>query len=167
MFVNLEDKSLVARLDPKELKVTARWPLAPGAEPSGLALDAKNRRLFAACGNEKLVVLDADSGKVVATVPIGPGVDGAAFDPETLCAYIPSGGDGKLAVVHEDDPAHFTVVQTVETQRGARTLALDPKTHKLYLATARFEATPASAPAGGRARPPMIPNSFTILVVGK
>ena len=174
VFVNIEDKSEVVRIDPKELKVTARWPLAPGEEPSGLALDAKNRRLFAVCGNEKMVVLDADSGKVVTTLPIGKGTDAAAFDPETGYAFS-SNGDATLTVVHEDDPAHFTVAQTVETQRGARTMALDPKTHKVFLPTARFEApasAPASAPATsapttGRARPTPVPGSFAILVVGR
>ena len=165
VFVNIEDKSEVVRIDLKELKVTARWPLAPGEEPSGLALDAKNRRLFAACGNEKMVVLDADSGKIVSTVPIGKGVDAAAFDPETSDAFS-SNGEGTLTVVHEDDPAHFVVVQTVTTQRGARTMALDPKTHNVFLATARFEAPPTSSPTTGRARPSPVPNSFTILVVG-
>lgn len=163
IFVNIEDTSEVVRLDAKELKVTARWPLAPGEEPSGLALDAKNRRLFSVCDNEKMVVLDADSGAVIATLPIGKHVDGAAFDPETGCAFS-SNGDGTLTVVHEDDAAHFTVVQTVPTQRGARTLTLDPKTHKLYLPTAEFEAPSATT---GRARPNALPNSFTILVVGK
>lgn len=166
LFVNIEDKSEIVRIDPKELKVTARWPIAPGEEPSGLALDVKNRRLFSVCGNEKMVVLDADSGKIVTTLPIGKGVDAAAFDPETGQAFS-SNGDGTLTVVHEVDPAHFSVVQTVQTQRGARTMALDPKTHKIYLPTAQFEAAPTSAPTTGRARPNVVPNSFTILVVGK
>lgn len=166
VFVNIEDTSEIVRLDSKELKVTARWSLAPGEGPSGLALDAKNHRLFSVCGNEKMVVLDADSGKVISTVPIGKHVDGAAFDPETGCAYS-SNGEGTLTIVHADDSTHYSVVQTVQTQPGARTLALDPKTHKLYLPTAAFEAAPASAPATSRARPNMLPNSFTILVVGK
>jgi hypothetical protein len=166
VFANIEDKSEVVRIDPKELKVTARWPLAPGEEPSGLALDAKNRRLFAACGNEKMVVLDADSGRIVSTVPIDKGVDAAAFDPETGDAFS-SSGEGTLTVIHEDDPAHFTVAQTVTTQRGARTMALDAKTHNVFLATARFEAPPTSSPTTGRARPSPVPNSFTILLVGR
>jgi DNA-binding beta-propeller fold protein YncE len=166
VFVNIEDKSEIVRIDPKELNVTARWPIAPGKEPSGLALDVRNRRLFSVCGNEKMVVLDADSGKIVTTLPIGQGVDGAAFDPETGQAYS-SNGDGTLTVVHEVDPAHFSVVQTVQTQRGARTMALDPKTHRIYLPTAQFEKAPTSAPTTGRARPNVVPNSFTILVVGQ
>jgi DNA-binding beta-propeller fold protein YncE len=167
IFVNIEDKNEVVRLDPKELKVTAHWPIAPGEEASGLAFDAKNRRLFAVCGNEKMVILDADSGKVITTVPIGKGPDAAAFDPETGLAYS-SNGDATLTVVHEDDPAHFTVVQTVPTQRGARTMALDSKTHRIFLATADYEPAPATAPAGGRPpRPTPVPNSFKLLVVGK
>jgi DNA-binding beta-propeller fold protein YncE len=169
VFVNIEDKNEVVRIDPKELKVTARWPIAPGEEPSGLAFDVKSHRLFSVCGNEKMVVLDADSGKVIATLPIGKGVDGAAFDPETGNAFA-SNGEGTLTIVHGTDPDHYAVVQTVTTQQGARTLALDTKTHKLYLPTARFEpptSAPSSAPAGGRSRPVPIPNSFTIVVVGR
>jgi glutamine cyclotransferase len=173
LFVNIEDKSEVVRIDPKELKVTARWALAPGEEPSGLALDAKHRRLFSVCGNEKMVVLDADSGKVVTTVPIGKGPDAAGFDPGTSCAFS-SNGEGTLTVVHEDDPAHFAVRESAMTQRGARTMALDPQSHNVYLATARFEAPatqaatqPAtSAPTTRRVRPTPVPGSFTILVVG-
>ena len=166
VFVNIEDTSEVVRLDAAGLKVTARWPLAPGEEPSGLALDVKNRRLFSVCGNEKMVVLDANSGKVLATLPIGKRVDGVAFDPETGYAFS-SNGDGTLTVVHEDDPAQFKVVQNVPTPRGARTIALDPKTHNLFLPTARFEPEPTTAPTTGRSRPTPIPNSFVVVVVGR
>lgn len=166
IFVNIENTSEIVRLDARTLKVTARWSVAPGEEPSGLALDAKNHRLFSVCDNEKMVVLDADSGSVITTLPIGRGVDGAAFDPETGYAFS-SNGAGTLTVVHEDNPAHFAAVQTVPTQRGARTVALDPKTHLLYLPTARFETTPGSPARTGRRRPKMVPDSFTILVVGK
>jgi YVTN family beta-propeller protein len=164
VYVNIEDKSEVVRLDPKELKVTARWPLGPGEEPSGLAIDIKNHRLFSACGNKLMMVLDAESGKVLAKLPIGERVDGAAFDPSTGNAFS-SNGDGTLTVVHEDSPGKFSVAETVTTLPGARTIALDSKTHHLFLPTARFEA---AAPGGtGRQRPAMVPDSFVIVVVGR
>lgn len=165
IFVNIEDTSEVVRIDTKEMKVTARWSLAPGEEPSGLALDAKNRRLFSVCDNEKMVVLDADSGDVITTLPIGKNVDAAAFDPETGDVFS-SNGDGTLTVIHEAEPAKFTVIQTLTTQRGARTMALDLKTHNVYLAAAEFETPATDAPAG-RQRPTALPGSFTIMVVGR
>ncbi len=166
LFVNLEDRSEVVVLDPKELKVTARWPLAPGEEPSGLAIDVKNRRLFSVCGNKMMVVLDADSGKVVATPAIGENVDAAGFDPTTDLAFS-SNGDGTLTIVHEESPSTFTVVQNVVTLRGARTMALDPKTHNVFLAAAKFGPTPPPTEENPRPRPSIIPGSFQIIVVGK
>ncbi len=166
LFVNLEDQNEVVVLDPKELKVTARWPLAPGEEPSGLAIDVKNRRLFSVCGNKMMVVLDADSGKVVATPTIGENVDGAAFDPTTDLAFS-SNGDGTLTIVHEESPSTFTVVQNVVTLRGARTMALDPKTRNVYLPTAKFGPPPAPTAENPHARPSALPGSFQIIVVGK
>ena len=166
LFVNLEDKSEVVVLDPKELKVTARWPVAPGEEPSGLAIDVKNRRLFSVCGNKMMVVLDADSGKVVATPAIGENVDAVAFDPTTDLVFS-SNGDGTLTIIHEDSPSTFTVVQNVVTLRGARTMALDPKTHNVFLATAKFGPTPSPTEENPRPRPSIVPGSFQIIVVGK
>ncbi len=165
VFVNIEDKSEIVRIDPKELKVTARWPIAPGEEPTGLALDARNRRLFTVCGNGKMIVLDADSGKIVATLPIGKGVDGVAFDAATGNAFS-SNGEGTVTVVHESDSLHFSVVQTIQTQPGARTIALDPQSHQLYLPTARFEAPTSGPSRGGGGRPPVVAGSFSLLVVG-
>ena len=166
LFVNLEDKSEVVVLDAKELKVTARWPLAPGEEPSGLAIDVKSRRLFSVCGNKMMVVLDADSGKVLATPAIGEDVDAAAFDPATDLVFS-SNGDGTLTIVHEESPSTFTVVQNVTTLRGARTMALDLKTHNVFLPTAKFEPVPEGAKDSPRPRPNMVPGSFRIIVVGK
>jgi DNA-binding beta-propeller fold protein YncE len=166
LFVNLEDKSEVLVLDPKDLKVTTRWPLAPGEEPSGLAIDVKNRRLFSACGNKMMVILDADTGKVLATPAIGEHVDGAAFDPATGLAFS-SNGDGTLTVVHEENPSTFTVAQNVVTQRGARTIALDPKTHNVFLPTAEFGPTSAPTKDSPRPRPSIVPGTFRVLVVGK
>src|SRR6185295_3276739 len=134
IFVNIEDKSEVVCFDADKLEVLSRWPLAPGEEPTGLSFDAKNHRLFAGCGNQKLVVLDSQSGKVISSVAIGEGVDGTAFDAETGCAFS-SNGDGTLTVVHEVDPATFQVLENAKTARGARTLTLDPKAHEIYLPT--------------------------------
>lgn len=165
IFVNLEDKSEVVEFDAKELKVLAHWPLAPGEEPSGMAIDLKNHRLFIGCGNQKMVVMDSQNGKVLATPAIGEGVDANAFDPTTACAFS-SNGDGTLTVVHEDDPSTFKVLENAPTGMRARTLALDMKTHNVYLPTAKFE--PVEETKGEkRARPKMIPGTFAILVVGK
>ena len=166
LFVNLEDKSEILQLDPKELKVVARWPLAPGEEPSGLAIDVKNHRLFSTCGNKMMVVVDSESGKVLATPAIGENVDGAAFDPATGLAFS-SNGEGTLTIVHEENPTTFKVIQTVKTQRGARTIALDPKTHNVFLPTAEFGPTSAPTKEAPRPRPAVVPGSFRILVVGK
>jgi len=167
VFVNLEDKSAVAELDSRKLNVLARWPLAPGEEPSGIALDRRHKRLFAACSNKLMVVINTDDGKVVTTVPIGSGVDGAGFDPETGLAFSPNGGDATLTVIHEDSPGKFSVVENVPTQRGARTMTLDPKTHRVFLITAEFGPPPAPTPERPRPRPSIVPGSFTLLVVGK
>jgi DNA-binding beta-propeller fold protein YncE len=166
LFVNLEDKSELLSLDPKDLKVKSRWPLAPCQEPSGLALDAKNRRLFAGCDNKMMAVVNADTGKVITTLPIGDGVDANAFDPETGFAFA-SCGEGVLTVAHEDSPDKFSVVQNVPTEKGARTMALDPKTHDVFLVTAKFGQPPAPTQAQPHPRPPILPESFVVLVVGK
>ncbi|HWW77007.1 MAG TPA: hypothetical protein VNZ44_16520, partial [Pyrinomonadaceae bacterium] len=166
VFVNLEDKSAIAEFDTRRLAVEARWPIAPAEEPSGLAFDRQHRRLFSVGSNRLMAVVDADSGKVVTTVPIGGGVDAAAFDPETGLVFS-SNGEGTLTVVHEDSPDRYTVVETVATRRGARTLALDPKTHRVYLVTAEFGPPPAPTPERPRPRPSIVPGTFTLLVVGR
>ena len=166
VFVNLEDSSAVAGFDAKSLKVESRWPLVQGEGPSGLALDRVHHRLFSACGNEKMVVLDSRSGKVVATLPIGKGPDGAEFDPGTGLAFSPN-GEGTLTVIHEDSADKFSVVGTVTTQRGARTMALDPKTHRVYLAAASYGEAPAPTADRPHPRPPMLPDSFVILVLDR
>ena len=164
IFVNLEDKSEVVVFDSRSLAIRSRWPLAPGENPTGLAIDRAHRRLFAGCTNQRMVVLDADSGRVVATLPIGAGVDGTAFDPDTALAFS-SNGEGSLTVVHEDDPEHFRVVETVTTQRGARTLGLDERTHDIFLPTAAFGPPPAPTAERPHPRPSIVPGSFVILVV--
>lgn len=164
LWVNIEDKSEIARVDTKSLTVTARWALAPCEEPSGLAMDRESRRLFSVCSNKLMAMVDADNGKVVATIATGDGTDAAAFDPATKLAFA-SNGEGTLTVVHEDSPATVHVVQNVTTQRGARTMALDPQTHTLYTVTADFGPPPAPTADRPRPRPTMIPDSFTLLVL--
>jgi DNA-binding beta-propeller fold protein YncE len=166
VFVNLEDKSEVAVLDSRTLTVKAHWPLKPCEEPSGMAIDRQHRRLLSGCHNKMAAILDADSGKVVATVPIGEGVDANAFDPATRLGFS-SNGDGTLTVLHEDSPDHFTVVENVPTRRSARTMALDEKTHKLFLSAAQFGPAPAPTAEQPRPRPPVLPNTFVVLVVGR
>jgi len=166
IFVNIEDKSELTALDPQTLKVKSTWPLAPCESPSGLAIDVKNRRLFSGCDNKMMAVVNADNGKVIATPPIGDGVDADRFDPDSGFAYA-SCGEGVLTVVHEDSPEKFSVVQNVKTAAGARTMAMDTKTHNLFLVTAKFGPRPAPTADNPHARPPILPGSFEVLVVGK
>lgn len=130
-----------------------------------MAIDLAHHRLFLACGNEKMVMLDTTSGKVVANVPVGPGVDAASFDPGTQLAFVSAGGNGTVTIAHEDTPDQLTIVQTLTTERGARTMTLDPATHRIYLSSAKFEA-PSGQQGGGRRRPPMVLGSFKVLVYG-
>ncbi len=160
IYINLEDKSEVAVIDTAKREVTARWPLAPGGEPTGMAFDAAHHRLFATCHNKLMVMLDTDSGKVVGQAPIGSGVDGCAFDEKLQIAFA-SCGEGVVTVVQEKSPNEMVVVQTLPTQRGARTIALDPKTHRIFLPTADFG--PPSSPNG---RPSVVPNTMRLLVYG-
>jgi YVTN family beta-propeller protein len=166
VFVNIEDKSELVEIDARKLTVMNRWPLAPCEEPSGLAIDRKHRRLFAGCSNKLMAVVDADTGKVVTTLPIGSGVDANGFDPETSLAFA-SNGDGTLTVVHEDSPDKFTVVENAATQRGARTMSLDAKTHRVYLVSAEFGPPPAPTAERPRPRPSVVPGSFTLIVMDR
>lgn len=165
IYCNLEDKSAVAVIDAKAHKVLSTWPIAPGEEPSGMAYDAQNKRLFLGCGNKLMVMMDSETGKVVGSVPIGQGVDATKFDSGTMLAFC-SCGDGTVTIAHEDLPDKLTVVQTLKTEPRARTMALDTKTHKIYLASARFGAT-TDQPAGGKkGRPSAVPGTFKVLVYG-
>jgi outer membrane protein assembly factor BamB len=166
VFVNIEDKNQLVALDPNKLEVKARWPLAGCEEPSGLAIDRKNRRLFSGCGNKVMAIVDADSGKVVSTQPICDGVDATAFDPETGLAFA-SCGDGNLTVIRQESPDKYSVAENVPTQKGARTLALDSKTHQVFVVTANFGPRPAPTADQPRPRPAILPDSFVVLVVGK
>ena len=160
IYANVEDKSEIVAIDAKEMKVKHHWKIAPGEEPSGLSFDKANRRLFAVCGNKKMAVVDADSGKVVATPTIGEGPDACVFDPALKFAISSNGQDGTMTVVHEDSKDKFSVAATVPTQTGARTMILDSKTHRIYLITAKFKPMPA----GQQGRPTMEPNTAVILV---
>lgn len=166
VFVNLEDKSAVVKLDARKLSIDATWPLAPGEEPTGIALDRKHHRLFSACANKLMTVLNSDTGKLITTFPIGSGVDGAGFDSETQLAFS-SNGEGTLTVAHEDSPDKFTVMENVATQRGARTLEVDEKGHRVFVVTAEFGPAPVPTAERPRPRPPMVPGTFTLLVFGK
>jgi hypothetical protein len=157
IFVNIEDKSELVQFDARKLNVQHRWPLSPCEEPSGMAADWKSRRLFIGCSNQLMAVVDADNGKVVATIPIGEGVDADAFDPETNLAFA-STGDGNLTVAHEDSPDKYSAITRVPTRQSARTMTLDLKTHAVFLSAADFD--PA---APGERRGKMKPGSFVVL----
>ena len=161
IYVNVEDKSQMLEIDAQKLAVLHRWPLAGCKEPSGLAIDQKNRRLFSVCGNKKMMVVDADSGKVVATPDIGEDPDAAGFDPDAQLAFSSNGESGDLTVIHQDSPDKYTVVENVPTKKYARTMAIDFKTHNIFLPIADFEA------AKGEEDPPMKPNTFGVLLVSK
>ena len=160
VFVNIEDKSEITEFDAKTLTVVRSWPLAPGEEPTGLGFDSVAHRLFSACGNKLMAVSDSVTGKVIGSAPIGSGVDGAAFDPLFGLAFSPNGSDGTLTIIKADGVT-FSVAQTLDTMKSARTMALDPATHKIYLVAAEFDA-----PAAGQRRGKMKPDSAVVLVIG-
>jgi DNA-binding beta-propeller fold protein YncE len=167
IFVNIEDKSELTAIDPNKLEVKAKWPLAPCTEPSGLAIDRKNRRLFVGCDNKMMAVVNADTGKVLATLAIGEGVDATRFDPESGLAFASCGQSGVLTVVKEESPDKFSVAEDVPTQRGARTMAFDSKTQRAFVVTATFGPPPAPTADQPHPRPSIVPDSFVVLVVAK
>jgi DNA-binding beta-propeller fold protein YncE len=164
VYVDLEDKATVAVIDVATHAVVANWPIAPGEEPSGLAIDTKNHRLFIGAGNKLVLMMDATNGRILAQAPVGAGVDATWFDPGTGNVFA-SAGDGTVTILHEDSPTTLRVVQTLKTVQGARTMTLDTATHRIYVATAKYGPPPADAPPG-RGRPTMLPNSMTMLVFG-
>ena len=166
IFVNLEDKSEVVGLDASTLKIVARWRLTGGEEPTGLAIDVEHHRLFAVCKNKLMFVLDSDTGTIVATLPIGARVDGCAFDPGAGLVFT-SNGEGTMTVVREESPMRFSVVDTIATRPGAKTITLDPVTHTLYLPTAAFGPTPAPTADAPAPKAPIVPNTFVVLKVTK
>ena len=164
VFVNIEDKNEIAVIDSGSNKVLKTYPIGDGVEPTGLAIDEKNNRLFSVCANKKMEILDSETGRVVSEVTIGGGPDSAAFDSSLGIAFS-SNGDGTLTVIKEDDPDNFSVLQNVTTQKGARTMAYDLDNHRVFLVTASFGETPAATKEQPKPRPVIIPNSFVILVV--
>jgi DNA-binding beta-propeller fold protein YncE len=169
LYVDIEDKNNVAVVDAKALMVTGHYDIAEKAKtPAGLAFDVKNHILFVACRNpQMMVMLNSETGKIIDSLPIGTGVDGAAFNPATMEAFS-SQGDGTLTVIKENSPTSFVVEQTVQTMPSAKTMTLDSKTNHILLIAAEYGPPPAAPPAGGRAgRGQLVPDSFSILVVGK
>ena len=172
LYVDLEDKNQIAAVDTKALSVTAHYDIAGCEGPGGLGFDAKNHILFASCHNSVMAIASSNDGKVLTTIPIGPGTDGALFNPATLEAFSSNGGDATLSIIKENSPTSFAVEQNLQTQAGARTSTLDSKTGNVYLITAEFGPPPAAPPPGtppgrGGRRGPMVADSFVILAAGK
>jgi YVTN family beta-propeller protein len=167
VFVNLEDKAEVVAIDVATLKAVAHWSLAPGAGPTGLAIDVDHHRLFSGCGESKtMVVLDSENGKIVASLPIGVRCDATGFDPKSQHAFS-SNGDGTLTVIHEENPNTFSVIQNLKTQPGARTMAIDSKTHKIWLVTAEMKDAPDDKVEQNRQHKVVAPDTFTAITVGR
>lgn len=164
VYVNLEDRNSLAAIDPKKVAVLSTWPLAGCDEPSGLAIDAAHGRLFPVCGSKVMVVVDAASGKVLGSAPIGAGVDAAAYDPGTRLAFA-SCGEGVLTVVRIGSSGRPQVVESVTTQRGARTMALDLEKHRVFLVTADFSPPPAATAGQPHPRPSIVPGSVRLLLL--
>lgn len=164
VYVNLEDKAEVVRFDPVALAITARWPLAPGDTPTALALDHTNRRLLAGCRSRNLMVLDSDTGSIVANLPIGGGVDAIALDPAHPRAFV-SNGDGTVNIITWTDAAHYRVAETIRTQPGAKTLAYDPVRQRLFLSAAKLGPTSKPTPTEPRPRAPILPGTFSLLII--
>jgi DNA-binding beta-propeller fold protein YncE len=166
VFVNLEDKSELLKLDARKPAVLERWPLAPGKAPTGLAIDRRNHRLFVGCANRLLAVVNAETGKVLTTLPIGERVDATAFDPETGLVFS-SNGDGTVTVVRQEGADKYAVEGTLKTRVGSKTMVLDPKTHRLFIPAAAFKPAAAATPGNPRPRPQMVAGSFVVLIYGR
>jgi DNA-binding beta-propeller fold protein YncE len=166
VYVNLEDSAELAVIDAQKLTIEKKWSLAPLEDPTGMALDLKHNRLFIVGGNKLMAVVDAKTGKLVATPAIGAGADAAVYDAELGLAFS-SNGEGTLTVVRQDGPDQYTVLEQAPTKRGARTMALDPMTHRIYLPTAEYGPAPAATKENPRPRPTMLPDSFQFVVVGR
>ena len=164
VFVNIEDTNQIVAIDTKTLAVTHTYSIAPCESPSGLAFDAAHRRLFAVCDGKKMAVVDADSGKVIATPPIGDGPDAAGFDPKHGLAFS-SNGEGTLSVIQQKSANDYAPLQTVTTERSARTMAFDSSNGNIYVVSAQFGPRPAPTEAMPRPRPPVVAGSFHVLVL--
>jgi YVTN family beta-propeller protein len=164
IYVNIEDTNEIKTIDSSKLQVITAWSIAPGDEPSGLAIDLETNRLFSVCGNQLMIVVDASNGKIIKTLPIGDGCDGVTFDAKNKLAFS-SNGDGTISVVKEANANTFSVQETIKTQKGARTITLNKTTSQLYLPTATFGAKPEPTTENPKPRASLIPNSFAVLVV--
>jgi DNA-binding beta-propeller fold protein YncE len=160
VYANLTDTSEVVEIDAKALTVTRRWSTEPCKQPVSMALDVAHHRLFSGCRSGVMAISDYQAGKVVNTVPIGSGVDGAGFDPASGDAFA-SNADGTLTVIHQDDPDHYHVLGTVQTPQASRNMGLDPTNHRVFVVSAKF----GPAPPTGRGRPPVLPDSFSLMVI--
>ncbi len=168
VFLNMQDRNTLLKLDAKDLKVLETWPTAPCQAPSSMDMDRVHSRIFIGCrGAGMMAVVDATSGKIVATNPIGGGVDAAEFDPKTGLVYFSTGANGALSIFREKSPDQYELVENVPTQAGARTMAVDRKTGKVYVAAAEFGPRPAPTPENPRPRPLVIPGTFSVLVIGQ
>lgn len=165
IFVNIEDKSLISVINANTLKVEQNWSITPGDAPSGLAIDLKNHRLFSVCENKLMVVVDTETGRVISSLKIGEGVDGVAFDPILNRIYA-SNGEGTMTVVEEKDANTFAVLENAPTQKGARTITLNTKTHTIYLPTAQYNPAPEATAQNPNPRPTVKPGTFTVLEIG-
>ena len=167
IYADLADKNQVVAIDARTLEVKSRWPTTPSGRPTALAMDREHRRLFSAGRNpQMLVVMDADNGKIIQSFPITATTDAAAYDPETKLIFV-STREGNIHVFHEDSPDHYSVVDTVKTQFGAKTMGLDIKTHHLYLDTSDFGPTPAPTADRPNPQPAAVPGTFRVLVYGR
>jgi DNA-binding beta-propeller fold protein YncE len=168
VFLNMQDRNTMLKLDSQALKVMETWPVAPCEGPSSMDMDRAQQRVFIGCRSGAMAVVDVTTGKVISTQPIGRGVDAAEFDPATGLIYFSTGGgDGALSVFHEDTPDKYRLVETVKTQTGARTMALDRKTGRVYLSVADLGPRPDAEPGKPQPRAPIIPGTFSVLVVGQ
>lgn len=165
LYVNLTDSSQIAEIDARNLRVTRRWSTAPCRNPVSMAIDTRHQRLFSGCRSGEMAISDYKNGRVITTVPIGRGVDGAGYDPVKRDAYA-SNADGTLTVIHQDTPDTYHVVENVQTAQGARTMGLDPASHRLYVVSAKFGPVPAESTATNPRRwPPILPGTFMVIVV--
>ena len=168
VFLNMQDRNTLLKLDAKELKVLEPWPTAPCQAPSSMDIDRVHSRIFIGCRDAGMMaVVDATSGKIVATNPIGGGVDAAEFVPKTGLIYFSTGANGALSIFRQKSPDEYDLVQNVQTQAGARMMAVDRKTDRVYVAAAEFGPRTAPTPENPRARPPVIPGTFSVLVIGQ
>jgi hypothetical protein len=163
VYANLTDTSEVVEIDAKAATVTRRWPTAPCKQPVAMAIDTEHHRLFSGCRSGLMAVSDYQAGRIVATVPIGAGVDGAGFDLTSGTVFA-SNADGTLTVIHQDSPDQYQVIQSIETPQGSRNMGLDPTNHRVFVASAKFGPPPPGS-SGGRPRGPVLPGTFSLLVI--